>query len=416
MPGTNYERSTGTPEQENPATKLTDDETGRVFFTKTFSYLDQFYWDEDDENWGETDQKICVDTVKKIDVNPEILKEEMRKDLKTISLMSTEEIEAELELYGVEIPEEYKDSRKKLEDLLNDARITIANEDKNSDIIDFHIGTYTQNKYSKYCTVLSQLDTMSDDEIRDMIQIKEDSDNKLSYYVTFPQDKWNDNAAVQVTEEELNSWSLTINENWEDRIVNNFPRGDKDVTLITMAFVKRFWTKIIDGWAWTYNTQNKFRLPTESKLKDNQYFEDIQDYSNLPQHSIVGFLNPDEMRRKGIDFRLQAEEEVSWIKNNLVKEEATSSLGWGAAIVELSNGKKVCITIAHIYISDWTLIPNIHAMSVRWYDEASEELIVSGSEYNNISEVRIPKELFIFMETASPEWTPGVDKTPEPTE
>ena len=39
------------------------------------------------------------------------------------------------------------------------------------------------------CSVLAQLDTMSDNEIKDMIQIKEDSDNKLSYYVTFPQDK-----------------------------------------------------------------------------------------------------------------------------------------------------------------------------------------------------------------------------------
>ena len=112
----------------------------------------------------------------------------MRKNLRTISLMSYEEIKAELELYGVEIPEEFKNNMNKLKALLNDARNTIAIEDKDSDIVDFHIGTYIQGE-SKYCSILAQLDTMSNDEIEDMIQIKEDSDNKLSYYVTFPQDK-----------------------------------------------------------------------------------------------------------------------------------------------------------------------------------------------------------------------------------
>jgi hypothetical protein len=112
----------------------------------------------------------------------------MRKDLKDISMMDSEEIKAELVSYGVEISEENKDNKIKLKNLLINARNIIANEDKNSDIIDFHIGTYTQGK-SKYCTVLAQLDTMTDDEIKDMIQIKKDSDNKLSYYVTFPQDK-----------------------------------------------------------------------------------------------------------------------------------------------------------------------------------------------------------------------------------
>lgn len=366
---------------------------------------------EIEEEHGADTKKLGI-WYERIAVNPEILKEEMRKDLKAVSLMNSEEIKAELGSYEVEIPEECKNNIKKLRTLLNNARNTIANEDKNSDIIDFHIGTYTQGK-NMCCTVLTQLDTMSDNEIKDMIQIKKDSDNKLSYYVTFPQDKWNDNASVKVTEEELNSWSLTINENWHDRILNDLPKGDKDVTLITIAFIKRFWTNIFDNWDRAYKTQNKFRTSTEPKLKDNQHFEDIQDYSNLPLHTTICFLNPDEIRRKGIDFRLQTDEEVSWIENNNIKMKARK---FWASIMSLSNGKKACITKDSIYISDWTLIPNGHAMSFRWYDERSEELIVSWSEFNNISEVRIPRELFIFLETASLEWTPGVDKTPEPTE
>ena len=370
---------------------------------------------EENEKWSGTDKEENWDekfkTGERIEINPEILKEEMRKDLKDISMMNSEEIKAELVSYGVEISEENKDNKIKLKNLLINARNIIANEDKNSDIIDFHIGTYTQGK-SKYCTVLAQLDTMTDDEIKDMIQIKKDSDNKLSYYVTFPQDKWNDNATVKITEEELNSWILTIKENWQDRILDNLPKGDKDVTLITMAFIKRYWNKIIDNWARAYDTQNRFRETAEPKLKDNQYFEDIKDYSNLSKHTTIGLLNPDEIRRKGFDFKIRSEEEVSWIKDKITKMEAT--LLWWAAIMTLSNGKKACITGTYMYISDWTLITNGHAMSLRWYDEKTEELIVSGSEFNNISEVRIPKELFIFLETASLEWTPGVDRTPEP--
>ena len=369
----------------------------------------------EDEKWFEADKEENGDertkTGERIEINPEILKEEIKKNLKTASLMSSEEIETELVSYGVEIPEECKNNIIKLRALLNRVRITIANEDKNSNIVDFHIGTYTQGK-SNYCSILAQLDTMSDNEINDMIQTKEDSDNKLSYYITFPKDKWNESATVKITEEELNSWFLTINENWQEKIVNDLPKGDKDVTLITMAFIKRFWTKIIDNWARQYDTQNKFREPTEPKLKDNQYFEDIKDYSNLPKHTTIWILNYEEIKRKGIDFRPQTDEEVSWIKDKITKMEA-GKWKW-AAIMTLSNGKKACITQGSMYISDWTLIPGGHGMSFRWYDEKTEELIVSWSEFNNISEVRIPKELFIFLETASIEWTPGVDKTPEP--
>lgn len=366
-------------------------------------------WDEKEtpEVNSEENGDERTKTRERIEINPEILKEEMRKDLKTVSLMSLEEIETELTSYGVEIPEICKSNIIKLRGLLTDARNTIANEDKNSNIVDFHIGTYIQGK-NKYCSVLSQLDTMTDDKIRDMIQIKEDSNNKISYHIRFP----NGDTTV-ITEEELNSW--TINEDWQNKVLNDLPKWDKDVRLIIMAYVKIFWTNIIDNWEWQYKAQNRFRAPTEPKLKDNQHFEDIQDYSNLPQYSTIWTLDNDEIKRKGIniDFRTHTANEVSWIEDRVVKTEATRI--W-AAIMTFANGKKVCISQGYIYISDWTLIPRWHGMSFRWYDKESEELIVSWSEFNNISEVRIPKELFIFLETASLEWTPGVDKTPQPTE
>ena len=374
------------------------------FFQSIDEELTSLKWEIEDKYLDEDTEKKYgnTGTEERIPVNPEVLKEEMRKDLKTISLMSSEEIEAELVSYGVEISEEWKSNIKKLRILLNNARNTIANEDKNSDIVDFHIGTYTQG-INMCCSVLAQLDTMSDNEIKDMIQIKEDSDNKLSYYVTFPQDKWNDKATVKITEEELNSWILTINEDWQERTLDNLPKGDKDVTLIIMAFIKRFWADFVDIWDRQYRTQNKFRKPTESKLKDNQHFEDIQDYKNLPLHSTIWILSPDEIRKKGIDFRPQTDEEVSWIENEDVKMEASNK--W-AIITTLFNGKKVCIIKGSMYISDWTIIPWAHGMYFGWYDEKSGELIVSGGE----SEVRIPKELFVFFETNSLGWISGADK------
>ena len=354
---------------------------------------------------AEKDDDMEAETEKSVEIkNTDILNKEMGKKLRTTSMMSHEDIKKELESYGVEIYDEWKDNTSDLRILLNRARNTIAIKDKNSNIIDFHIGTYIQGE-SKYCTVLAQLDTMTDDEIKDMIQIEEDSDNKISYHVTFPNGE-----TTVISEEELNSW--TINKEWEDITLNDLPKWDKDVKLITMAYVKTFWTHIVGNWEWQYKAQNKFRKPGE-QLYDNQYFEDIQDYSNLPKYSTISVINSDELKRKGFEFKVRTKEEVSWIKDAITKSEATSN-GWWASIITLSNDKKVCITATYMYISDWTLIPVGHAMTIRWYDETSEELIISGNEFNNISEIRIPKELFKVLETASPEWTPGVDKTPQP--
>lgn len=347
----------------------------------------------------------------RIEVNPEILKEEMRKNLKIVSLMGSEEIKAELKSYGVKFTEKAENNITELRELLRKARNTIANEDKNSDIIDFHIGTFIQQEHSKYCSVLAQLDSMTDDEIKDMIEI---SDDKSSYHITFP----NGDSTV-ITEEQLNSWSVTVD--WENKILNDLPKGDKDVRLITMAYVQTFWTHIVSNWERQYKVENIFRKPTEPKLMDNQHFEDIQDYTKLSQYWIntIAVQNNDELKRKGFEFKLHTEEEVRWIKDELTISEAIGK-GWKiskwAIIMTLSNGKNICITASCIYISDWTQIPREHAMAIRWYDEKTEELIVTESEYNNISELRIPKELFVFLETASIEWTPGVDKTTQPTE
>ena len=53
-------------------------------------------------------------------------------------------------------------------------------------------------------------------------------------------------------------------------------------------------------------------------------------------------------------------------------------------------------------------------MEIRKYDDTTKELIISGSEFNNMSEVRIPIELLQFYETASLPGTPGVEETPDP--
>ena len=303
------------------------------------------------EKASETDENGIETTVtrerteERIEVNPKILEKEMSKHLKTVSLMSSEEIKEELESYGVEITEKEENNIISLRKLLNEARNTIANEDKNSDIIDFHIGTFTQYEKSKYCAVLAQLDNMTDDEIRDMIEFKEESN---SYRIIFPNGDYTD-----ITEEALNSWSVTVD--WENRILNDLPKGDKDVKLITMAYVQKFWTYIVDNWERQYKVNNKFREATEPKYMDNQYFEDIQDYTKLSEYwiNVVSVLNNDELKRKGFDFIFEPKTDIPRIEDKATKNEAKES----AAITTLSNGKNICITATYMYISDWTLIP-----------------------------------------------------------
>ena len=332
------------------------------------------------------------------------------RNLKDISQMSKEEMIEELESYGINT-ENMKDI--KIKRTLESAREERIKHDIGSSEIDGHIGTYSQGK-SLYCTVLAQLDTLSDKEVAELYthdprEPKIDSNGKKYWEVKFPCDDNNDKTVI-VTEDELDNKTIIVEENGKPREVADFPEGDKDVTLLTMAFVKRFGTDITDNGAWAFQTKNKFVSSSESIYMDNQHLEDftIDDFKNMPPHSQIGLLNREELARKGIDVSGE-NLDLSWLSP---KEQISLIEPWGT--FELSNGIKGCIDKSGILLSDGTKIVSFHALSVRGFDEKTNELIVSQNEFGNLSELRIPIELAKFFETASLPDTHGVKKTPIP--
>lgn len=336
------------------------------------------------------------------------LKEEHH--LKDMSQMSKEEIIAELQSYGINT-ENMKDV--KIKRTLESAREERIKHDIGSNEVDGHIGTYSQGK-SLYCTVLAQLDTLSDEEVAGLFthnpkEPKIDSNGKKYWEVKFPCDDNNDKTVI-ISDDELRDKTIVIEENGNIREVADFPEGDKDVTLLTMAFVKRFGTHITDNGAWAFQTKNKFVSSSESIYMDNQHLEDftINDFKNMPPHSQIGLLNREELARKGIDTSGE-NIDLSWLTP---KEQLEVLEPW--LTFQLSNGIKGCIGKAGIQLSNGTKIASFHALSVRGFDEETRELIVSQNEFGNLSELRIPIELARFIETASLPDTNGVKRTPIP--
>ena len=328
-------------------------------------------------------------------------------NLKDISQMSKEEMIAELQNYGLQT-DNMKDT--KIKRTLEAAREERIKHDVGSQDIDGHIGTYSQGQ-SLYCTVLAQLDTLSDEEVSRMYnkEPKIDSNGKKYWEVKFPCDDNNDKIVI-ITEDELNNKAIIVDENGKPREVADFPEGDKDVTLLTMAFVKRFGTHITDNAAWAFQTKNKFVSSSESVYVDNQHLEDftIDDFKNMPSHSQISLLNREELARKGIDTSGE-NLDLSWLP-----PQEQISLIEPYATFELSNGIKGCISKGGILLSNGTKIVSFHALSVRRFDEESNELVVSQNEFGNLSELRIPIELARFLETASLPDTNGAKRTPIP--
>lgn len=324
--------------------------------------------------------------------------------LKDMSQMSKDEIYAELQDYGIStenLPE------RKAKKLLEDARKERILQDIGSDKVDGHIGTYSQGE-SLYCTVLAQLDTMSDEEVAKMYnkEPKVDSNGRKYWEVQFN----DEDEKVIITEDELNDKTIIVEENGVQREVADFPDGDKDVTLLTMAFVKRFGTNITDNGAWGFQTKNKFLTSKDVKFQDNQHLEDftVEDFKNMPKHSQVCLLNKDELARKDIDVSGN-NLDLSWLSP---KEQLLLGEVWGT--FELSNGTKGLYGKNGIQLSDGTKIVSFHALSVRGFDEKTGELIVGQNEFGNLTELRISSELARFLETASLPKTRGVARTPKP--
>lgn len=283
------------------------------------------------------------------------------KTLKDAEQMSNEEIIEELKQYGID---EISTNRKKLLNTLKDVRTQRAIIDENSDIIDGHIGTYTQPEYNNMCTLLAQLDTMTDEEISELYQEKIDINGNKYYEVKFPGAQ----QAVIVSAEEIENAEITITENNKERVFSDFTKGDADVRMFEMAFIKAFGPEVMDTGDWPFNTQNRLNQDYSRPYNYTQNAENITDYKSIPRNAIFSVLTSDEQSDK-----------------NLPKE------------LILSNGQKLNINqFNEIVISDENgtsyKVVGGHALQFRGYNEATNEIILSGNSMNNLSEIRLPAD------------------------
>ena len=68
--------------------------------------------------------------------------------------------------------------------------------------------------------------------------------------------------------------------------MDNLPRGDKDITLLNVAYLKRFGTEVFKNGAQLEDIRNIFVKPSEAKHKNYNYMENL-DLTKLPKHSII---------------------------------------------------------------------------------------------------------------------------------
>ena len=361
---------------------------------------------------------IGTSLIKTLDIIPDdqqkFYREKYNNDqtlaLKDISQMSQDEIIAELKEYGIDTE---NNNIKELKRRLTEQRNNRAIYDSKSDEVDGKIGTFIQTGNNKLCSVLAELMNMNESQIQELygetgnIPLAKTDENGEKYWeIQFPIDKGTD-TKIKITEAELKSGQITFTENDEERTLGGiFPRGDADVTLLSMAFVKRFGTSILRGGAWAMQTKTKF---SQEKYYDNQHLELIKNHADL-EHSQINMLQIDEIKRKGIECKSLSKEDLSFI----AKEAKLAVSMSDGLVTTLTDGRKACISKYGIYLSDGTNIEPGHAMSVSKYDSESKELIIISNEFGNLSQLRIPEELLVYFETASLPDTAGVKETPQP--
>ena len=298
------------------------------------------------------------------------MKFEENMKLKDSSQMNLDDIKSELKIYGVPQDEldaiNYEDAK----DLLKDLRYQRVLHDDGSDKVDYKIGTYTQGK-NNLCSFLGVISTFTPEQLQQIYKKKTDENGKVYYEVIFPNDR-NSGMSVKITEEELNSGEITFEEDGNEMTVSELPEGDKDVTLLTMAFMKRFGYGVYRWGASPYEIKNMLKAPEEVSYKEDKNLtpEIIQ---NLPVNSAIALLD-----------------EVDLEKKNLPTE-----------FIELPDGMTGEFEEYSLKLSDGTVIQRYHSLAVKGIDTETQEIILTGNEFTNTSELRVPLSLAPYLQSAT---------------
>ena len=269
--------------------------------------------------------------------------------------MSKEEIQKEYESYEL---------KPRGREFIHQIRQEKNKMDENSNIVDWHIGTFNQGEFGT-CTILANINLLTDEDLKQYYKKKQDKKGNIYYEVKFPID--NGKKPIKITEEELNSKTLKYK---NDEIIG-FSTGDKDALLLEMAYVKRFGTKILHNGEMPDTAMNRF-LNNNAKTYNNI----TEDLLTNDKPKLIGLLNTDYLEKeKNISY---GNIELSSGENAKVYEEANNSMQTvGKQRLKLPNG---------------TIIYGAHAYTVKGYNPETKEVTITNP-HENSTDIKIPFEL-----------------------
>ena len=293
--------------------------------------------------------------------------------------------------------------------------------DKNSDVVDMHVGTFNQGNLGS-CSMLSQVNGLSDEQMKRIISKKTDENGKTYYEITFPIDSGT-NRSVRVTEEELQNRKITVTEGETSRDITAFSRGDADVTLIEMAYIKRFGIDpIINGGdlkfvndVFTFPDENKRHVGTSYEVTEDKLIKAMQ----TGEHLSVSLHHTSRLPE---DFSYTAKAETS---NGITAQWQYTSRGERAQVLErlkemfekygakdeaedmskyenMSDAELMEATYrfvsydfwftAQLTLSDGNSIIEDHAYTLKGYDPDKKELTLANP-HNSNEDIKIPLEI-----------------------
>lgn len=258
--------------------------------------------------------------------------------------------------YGYELYEKF-----------NDYITKIALNDKNSDKIDYHIGSFVQGTNNN-CTFLSALATLPDKLIKEAITVKENGDCE----VCFPADK--EKKVITITKGEIDNRIIRQ----DGKTYKYFSSGDKDVLVLEMALLKRFGDIYSEGF----------------NFKDLN--EEMEQSINTTSSNIVRGLfykNP-----KGVDSIHLKEKDLENIKP-------------GTTISLLSKSEQIFMSAQYpeddviadkadrIILKDYTTLYYGHSYSLIKYDKKEQKLYL-GDPTNTTFVVKVPVSMLDLLSVA----------------
>ena len=302
---------------------------------------------------------------------------------------------------------------------LGDARLILNTIDAGSDEVDFHVGTFNQGKLGS-CVMLSQLNGLSDETLRRMIKPKTDDNGKKYYEVTFPIDS-NSGKSVVISEEELQSQKIQITDGNITKNLTGFSTGDMDVTLLEMAFYKRFGVDAASDGVdvklghdiFTYPEENKQHVGTSYELTETKVKEAVANRD----HVSINFKHPSRLPENfSYNSTITSASGITanWIFDGSERDNALNALA--VMFAKYSPDEKADLSqyermsdaelmdatnrfvsqdygfCGTIQLSNGYKLMENHAYSLKGYDENTKEIILANPHKSN-EDIRIPIDI-----------------------